>query len=189
MIRLTIWFAVFAAAGFLTDFLLRIYLNKQSGPGTVIFSFLCCIAFLAVFDDPIRLAKGCIFSHSLIAAGYVDHKTSQIPDTLCTPIVICGLFPIGSLPSNWLPSLEGAIILFAVLLAFRLLFNGVGGGDIKLMTACGWALGLYGALTSAILSFSLFFLISLLKGKKLKDHCAVGPFIAVGSIAAFLLTT
>lgn len=180
--RVMEWTAFFAAAGLLTDHLLMKYLEQKPVPPTVIFSMLCCFAFLTAFSDPIRIIKGCMFSQSLIAAGYIDHKTGQIPDALCVLAAVSGFLSI-----QWLSSLEGACVMFAVLFTVSLLSDGIGGGDIKLLTACGWTLGLYGALAAAIITFSMFFFISLARGKALRDHCPLGPYIAFGSIAVFTL--
>lgn len=177
------WFIVFTFFGCLTDYLLMKYLNSQTYPGTVIFSLLCCAVLLKAFDNPLEIAKGCIFSQSLIAAGYIDHKTTEIPDALCFPVILCGLIEIQPLSS-----LEGAALLFAVLLAFRLLFNCTGGGDIKLLSSCGWVLGLYGALGAVLLSYFLFFVTSLMMKRGLKSRHPVGPFIAIGCITVFLIS-
>lgn len=177
------WFVIFTLLGCLTDYFIMKYLNSHTYPWTVIFSLLCCIVLLRAFDDPLEIAKGCIFSQSLLAAGYIDHKTGEIPDALCFPIVLCGFIEIQPLSS-----LEGAALLFLVLLAFRLLFNCTGGGDIKLLASCGWALGLYGALGAALICYFLFFFTSLLMKRGLKSTHPMGPFIAIGCITAFLIS-
>lgn len=176
------WFAIFTVFGLLTDFVLMKYLKSREYPGTVLFSLLCCLAFTTVFDNPLLIAKGCIFSQLLITAGYIDLKTRELPDALYIPILLCGFIQVEPLSS-----LEGAAILFAVLMSFRLIFGGIGGGDIKLMTSCGWVLGLYAALGSAILGFFLFFIVSLLLGRKLKSSHPLAPFLAIGCITAFLI--
>lgn len=175
------WLILCAACGVWIDFLLMRRLKSEKYPATVLFCLLCDTACFAAFDDPLVIAKGCIFFEVLIAAGYIDSKTRTIPDEICWITALCGC-----IRPNWLSSAAGAVLLFALLMGLRLLIGGIGGGDIKLLTACGWVLGIFPGLTSAIISFSLFFAGSFLMRRKLIKSYPLAPFIAAGSILAYL---
>lgn len=176
-----IWLAI-AGAGILTDCMLKHYLHETRYPGTV-FLFLCsCAVILNVYHNNFPLLlKGCIFSQLLITAGYIDHRIQIIPNTICVLTALCGLIPFSPLSF-----LSGATVVF-VLLGCRLAFGGIGGGDIKLFTACGMALGLFGGLISILLSYFLFCVTSLLLRRKRNGRYPLAPYIAAGSIITYLI--
>ena len=64
--------------------------------------------------------------------------------------------------------------------------SAMGGGDIKMMAALGFLLGLYPTLLLIFLSFVLGGILSgmllLLKIKKRKDHIPFGPFICISAV-------
>lgn len=143
-----------AYLGFIADVGLKKQLRLQKYPRMVLLSALTCIAFLTAFDSPIRIVKGCLFIQLLIYAGYRDQKTREIPDWLPICVALCGLINF-----NPADSLLGALSVFTVLMIPALLFDSFGGGDVKLLTACGFTLGLPGAMIASVLSL-FFFLLS-----------------------------
>ncbi|WP_342415469.1 prepilin peptidase [Paenibacillus sp. FSL R10-2782] len=126
----------------------------------------------------------------LLFASVCDLRTRQIPNSLSLAIAGVGLLhhsPLTALIGLFitgLPYLLGAI------------FSGgkIGGGDIKLMAACGVVLGpFYGTLQS-ILGLTLVLLFAL----ALSFHHSVSPtsqtalplapYLAVGGIVAYVLS-
>lgn len=128
------------------------------------------------------ILKGVLFALPLIAAAYIDQRSREIPDILCILTALCGLIDFSPLLS-----LEGAAAVFAVLMVCRLTIGGIGGGDIKLFTACGFVLGPAGGLISVALSYLCFICTSLLLRRKLKGSYPLAPCIATGSILASLI--
>ena len=168
--------------GCITDICLKRRLSLHRYPHTVIFSLLTCFAFLMAFGDPIRIVKGYLFIQFLIIAGYWDQKTHEIPDWLPICVALCGLINF-----NPLNSFIGAIWTFAVLIISDRIFDTFGGGDIKLLTACGFTLGIFGAICSSILSL-LLFSIAHLKKSHWNSRYPLAPFITIGCFLTFLIT-
>lgn len=111
-----------------------------------------------------------LFALLLMTAAYFDHKTMQIPDII--PILIAVLSILSLLLHKgpaYSSRLAGAIFSFLLLGAVSLLSEGgIGGGDIKLMTASGLYLGLHAIILSIFMSYiaaCLWYLIPLIRGK------------------------
>lgn len=178
------WVIISALMGIFTDFFLQKHLKLHKRPLTFLFSLLSCVTLIAAFDNPMLIVKGCIFSQTLIIAGYLDYKTREIPDILLLPAALCGLINMQPLSS-----MEGAVLVFLVMFSVSLIKQGViGGGDIKLMTACGFTLGLWSAWSASILSLLLFQVMALIRRRSRKDYYPLGPYIGIGCFIAYILT-
>lgn len=131
----------------------------------------------------IIVIKGLIFALLLIVAAYSDAKTQEIPDFIPILILLDGLIFIQPIPT--------AIGFFAVslplLLVAKITGGGVGGGDIKLMAACGFFLGPEGAVIGTIIGMVSFLIVySIFYGKKKKMY-AMAPYFGIGCFFAYLL--
>ncbi|WP_018885724.1 prepilin peptidase [Paenibacillus massiliensis] len=126
----------------------------------------------------------------LLIASFYDLRTHQIPNSLS--LVIAGMGLIHNSPFTAL------IGLFITCLPYLLaaIFSGgkIGGGDIKLMAACGVVLGpIYGTLQS-ILGLTLVLLFALGAFFRHGIHSTrqmalpLAPFLTVGGIAAYILS-
>ncbi|MBU9745965.1 prepilin peptidase [Lachnospiraceae bacterium ASD3451] len=126
----------------------------------------------------------------LTVVAFVDWDTMEIPNGFVLAAAVCGLVSFFAFPETGL--LERLIGVFAVsvpLLLITLLVPGAfGGGDIKLMAACGLYLGWKLCLTAfvaAVLTggiYGAYLLLSRKKGRK--DHFAFGPFLCAGVVFA-----
>lgn len=175
-------FFLSAYFGLITDASLKRHFHLKKYTHTVFLSLLTCFSLLAAFDSLIQIVKGCLFIQFLIIAGYWDQKTHEIPDWLPICVAMCGLI-------NFHPvdSFLGALLVFVVLMVPSLLWDSFGGGDIKLLTACGLTLGIHGAMISSIASLFLFSIFHLKKADR-NNRFPLAPFIAIGSFLAFLIT-
>lgn len=126
----------------------------------------------------------------LLFASICDLRTRQIPNSLSLAIVVVGLLHFSSFIAFSGLLITGLPYLLAAI------FSGgkIGGGDIKLMAACGFVLGpLYGTLQS-ILGLSLVLLfsigISFHSGFRVAKQTALplAPFLAVGGITVYILS-
>lgn len=176
------WFFLSAYTGCTVDAALKRFLHLMKYPHTVLFSLFSCLAFLTAFDDPIRIVKGCILVQILIIAGFLDCKTREIPDWLSVCAALCGF-----LSFHPLDSLAGAAWVFAALMIYNMIYDFCGGGDIKLLAGCGFALGTWGALFAAFITFLFFFIANFSKSRKNSRQPLV-PFIAVGCFLAYLIS-
>lgn len=70
----------------------------------------------------------------------------------------------------------------------------MGGGDIKLMAACGFILGPWGGMLQTILGLALAVLVTFLRaaalGKKVERKLRIPlvPFLGAGGILSYLIT-
>jgi len=126
----------------------------------------------------------------LLAIALIDFDTTQIPDSLIIALAPFAVASIWLLPDVTL--LSHAIGLAAVALPMLLLTLAIpgafGGGDIKLMAACGFLLGWQLTLLAFFIalliggSIAVFLLTS---GKRKRgQHMVFGPAICAGTVTA-----
>ena len=133
------------------------------------------------------IAKGCILTLSFTYGVYTDIKSREIPNVVPITIFLSGLIEFS--PLN---SCLGFVIIGLVFL-LSAMFGNMGGGDIRLMAASGFALGLWGGILQTVigLSFAVLYALGVRIIKKKKDirHLAVplAPFLGVGGILAHIL--
>lgn len=144
----------------------------------------------AVFS-PVRLpVQAGLFFSLLFAVSVCDIRYREIPDGL--QVVIAALTFLCFSPGNLLGIL-GALPYLVIALLFSAL-EGIGGGDIKLAAATGVVLGLPASLTASVLGLAAFLVYAIpcscirrIHGRKGKYAFPVGPFLAVGSAAAYFM--
>lgn len=134
--------------------------------------------------------EGSLFILLLLIASAFDLRTRQIPNSLPLAIVVVGLLHV-SPPA----ALSGLLITGLPYLLAAIFTRGkIGGGDIKLMAACGFVLGpIYGTLQSILgLALVLLFAIGISFRFGFRDTkqaaLPLAPFLAVGGIVAFILS-
>ena len=131
------------------------------------------------------------FLSVLTVVAFIDIDTMEIPNGLVLAAACCGIISLFVFPEiTLLSKIIGVFSVSVPLLVLTLLIPGAfGGGDIKLMAACGLFLGWQLSLVSlflAILTGGLYGGILLATGKKgKKEHFAFGPFLCGGMAAAF----
>ncbi|AGA69194.1 type IV leader peptidase [Desulfitobacterium dichloroeliminans LMG P-21439] len=133
------------------------------------------------------LLQGGFFIALLSAASLWDLKKRIIPDTICVFIVLTGLFIFEPL------KLFGVLAALPFLLA-ALIWDGMGGGDIKLMAAAGLVLGLQKSmaaiiigLTAMLVFHAIYTLIQRLRGRNAPKAYPLAPFLSLGCFAAYFL--
>lgn len=138
------------------------------------------------------IIKGLLFSLLLLAAAVWDMKKREIPDCIPVLLLLCGLIRFSPAVSAAGLLLVGGPFLLAAVLSRRDSFA-IGGGDVKLMGACGFVLGIWPGLMQAILSLALAILAGLavrhLKQQPLSAvRLPLAPFFCFGGISAYWLT-
>ena len=133
------------------------------------------------------IIKGFLFAGLLMYAAATDIKRREIDDWVWVTILIVSL--IGTGGSFW-----GAVITALPFFIPALVKSGsIGGGDVKLMLACGAVLGVWGGLGQIIIALSLVTLfafgIFIRKGFTAckKTTIPLAPFLCVGGIVAFII--
>ncbi len=137
-----------------------------------------------------------LFCLLLLAASLWDIHMRTIPDALSLLILLTGLFEC--VPDKLPGALIGLPMLGGALLADYVKIGGIGGGDVKLTTACGVVLGFYAGTTGLCLGLGAFYLAY----RVLILHCQIkrqippdftltaipmAPFLSVGFIAVYFL--
>lgn len=130
-----------------------------------------------------------MFLAILAATAWIDSKTMEIPDYLPASVLVLALL------SAWFCDVPGTVAefaagLLAVSLPMFLLATAVpgafGGGDVKLMAACGALLGWKQIVLAAFLAilgggcYGIWLLASGKAGRK--EHFAFGPFLCAGMV-------
>lgn len=166
-------------------------------------ALLCAVAAYishANGNNVLHLCKQSVVALVFLSAMIIDKNTHKIPNILIVFALAIGAVLLGSeyfvSRETFLASLVasgagscGCLVLFYILA--RLTKEGIGMGDVKLIAAVGWILGitstLFVVLASMILC-SLYAMILLLGKKKNKnDTLPFGPFLYFGYIILLLL--
>lgn len=131
-----------------------------------------------------------LFLCVLTVVSFVDMDTMEIPFSLVIAAALMGVLSVLFFPE--ISFVERVIGIFCVSGPLYLLTVAVpgafGGGDIKLMAACGiflgWKLNLL-ALFLGVMGGGIYgFWLLAAKRKKRTDHFAFGPFLCLGMAAA-----
>lgn len=127
-----------------------------------------------------------LFIAMLAVVALVDWDTMEIPNGFVIAILILAVIrTVLFVAFPYIDSFIGFFVVSLPLFLITMFIPGAfGGGDIKLMAACGLFLGWTGALLAfffAVLgggSYGIYLLASKKKGKK--EHFPFGPFLCVG---------
>ena len=150
---------------------------------------LYCIVF-AVYGVSVNALLYALLASALIALSVIDFRTYEIPVGFNIWILALGLIRIVTDYADWLDYAVGflAVSMFLLLIYLITKGRGIGGGDIKLMAACGLLLGW----KRIILAFVLGCIIgSVVHTARMKisgqGHVlAFGPYLSVGVMIAAL---
>lgn len=126
----------------------------------------------------------------LLAVAFVDAKTFEIPVECNCLIGFWGILHLFLNLEGWPDYIGGMGLMSGLLLAVYFITNqkGIGGGDVKLMTAAGLMLGWQKISLALLLGCSLGLIMHSLrmwiwgKGKVL----ALGPYLSVGIFVSML---
>ena len=136
----------------------------------------------------IAVIKGLLFASLLVYAAATDIKRREIDNFVPVSIIIVSL--IGTGGSFW-----GAVITVLPFFIPALVKGGsIGGGDIKLMFACGAVLGVWGGIGQTVIALSLVavFSIAILFYKGCtackKTAIPLAPFLCAGGIVSYIIT-
>jgi leader peptidase (prepilin peptidase)/N-methyltransferase len=133
------------------------------------------------------IIQGLLFVSLLIYAAVTDIRRREIDNPVCITILIVAL--IGSGGSFW-----GAVVTALPFFVPALVkSNSIGGGDVKLMFACGAVLGVCGGITQIFIALSLAAVFSLgiliVRGLTACKKTAIplAPFLCAGGIVSFII--
>lgn len=145
-----------------------------------------------IFGLSLKTLIGFLFVSILIVASFIDLDTLEVPNRLVLLILLLAL--IHCIFVQDVPLIENIIGFFAASVPFLLLaflsHGGMGGGDIKLVAACGLLLGykniLLGVFIGVLLAAVCGIILIFSKSKSLKSQLALVPFLSCGMVIAYL---
>ena len=126
------------------------------------------------------LIKNILFVGVLVYASYCDIKTRIIPDRVHVMIILLGLIHM-----DLMSCILGLVLVPLPFLVVALIKNGaIGGGDIKLVVACSFYLGLSGGLLGSCLGLAFAIFVNVLyfryKGLDYNGKFALVPYLGIG---------
>lgn len=138
------------------------------------------------------ILKGLLFFVLLAVAACRDLKVREIPNWIPVLLLCTGLIGIHPLDSCLGLVLTGLPYFLAAVLVRR--GDGIGGGDWKLMSACGFILGIWGGILQSVISLMLAVLsgcaIALVQKKTIKEiRLPLAPFFCAGGILSYAVLT
>jgi leader peptidase (prepilin peptidase)/N-methyltransferase len=143
------------------------------------------------FENPPHIQIfGCLAASALLAIAVIDARTMEIPPPLNISILVLGAARLAFDYQNWLLYTIGFVSVSGFLLLLFILSGGraIGGGDIKLMAACGlflgWQLIILAFFTGALLGSVVH--ITRMIVKKAGRTLAFGPYLAAGVFISLL---
>lgn len=198
----------------------ELQVNKNASPATSIANFfskenwkqwlfaigisvICAVIAYFAFNTgikPLNLCRQMVVALALLSAMIVDRKTHQIPNLLILSVLGIGAILLvaefllyrETFLTILIMSVAGlliCVVLFYILA--RLTKEGIGMGDVKLISSMGWMLGLASTLMAVLFALILCTLVAvvlLFKKKKNKnDRIPFGPFVFFGYILMLLL--
>lgn len=135
-----------------------------------------------------RILQGVLFSSLLLVATYTDIKRREIPDTICTLLVLTGFLKFS------FQNLLGIFVALPFLIAAMFKEKSIGGGDIKLTATVGFVLGfwkgIYGliiGLTLLILFYIILRISSIIRKKQVAKNLSMplAPFLGIGFLIMY----
>lgn len=128
----------------------------------------------------------------LLVISFIDLKIHIIPNPLVLAFLTWGLLWQAVQPTiNWSQAFFGLLLGGGFLLLAAIISRGgMGGGDIKLMAAAGFALGLpltgLALFVGSLIGAAAGIILLALGLKKRKDPIPFGPFLSLGIYIAML---
>lgn len=164
------WIEVFGGAAAVYCVWRYVYENGNIGMALLVFAFIGMMSVVTFLDiDTMEIENGCHLA-----------------------VLVLAVFSVFIMPEVSIVSrLIGAVCVSVPMLVMTLVIPGAfGGGDIKLMAACGLFLGWKLTLVSAALAilgggiWGIYLMAS--KKKSRKEHFAFGPFLCLGMVLGLL---
>ncbi|MBF4692286.1 prepilin peptidase [Fusibacter ferrireducens] len=148
---------------------------------------MCMISLIIAFSESVSTIKIVLFGAVLVVAGFIDFKTRTIPDWIHVLVIMIAFIGI-----DLMDSLTGLLIVpFPYLMMAFLKENSIGGGDVKLMGACGFYLGLQAGCVASILGLVLaiigHFVCRVIFGKMLNKSIPLAPYLGAGCLIAHFI--
>lgn len=148
------------------------------------------LAVFARFGISIESLLYCLLFSTLLALSVIDFRTYEIPVGFNIFILALGLVRVITDYANWMSYVSGllSVSVFLLILYYASGGRAIGGGDVKLMAACGlligWKLIILAFLLGCILGSVVHLARMRISGEG--HMLAMGPYLSAGVAAAAL---
>lgn len=172
--------------GVLGDMLLKKLIDKEHIPKTAFISVFIVFMYFGIYGYSVKTLWCVMLCQVLLMASVWDITTHTIPDCFHIFIMMIGL--IGFDPSK---SFIGMVVVaLPFFISAMISEKGMGGGDVKLMGAIGFVIGVkLGIIALALglliaIVFEQYFKIA--KNKSTNEPFALVPYLGIGCAMALL---
>ena len=132
----------------------------------------------------------CLLASALLVLSVIDFRTYEIPFGINLFILVLGLIRVGTDYGNFLTYLIGFLSVSALLAVLYYATDGraIGGGDVKLMAACGLLLGWKLIILAFLLGciFGAVIPVIRMKVSGAGHTLAMGPYLSMGVLVSAL---
>ena len=174
--------------GLLCDMTMHRYLKEtEKVHMTAMTGMVITAVFTGIYGFSFTTLRCVLLCYFLILAGMADIAVREIPDVFHLLIALAGLIGF-----RLIPALIGLLLVPLPFLIAALITGKIGGGDVKLMAASGFALGVFGGFRMMFWGLLTALLWSLLLKRDKKDialekrSVPLAPFLAFGCFVALL---
>ncbi len=174
-------------------FLVKLEKNKLSGKACAAFIITLALLWAATFGvmgwSASAILTG-LAAAALLSLSWIDWKTYEIPFAYNVFIFALGVIALVFDLSHWYDYVIGFFAISLPLMALFYISKGaaIGGGDVKLMAACGmllgWKLVLLGFVLGCIIGSVVHLLRMKISGER--HMLAMGPYLSIGVFIAAL---
>ena len=175
-------FLVAVSASFLLGILLDMLLKKLTGSEKIGYVAVVTAVFIGAYGTTLHALACILMGQVLLFAAEYDYATHTVPDYVPVLILMVGLLEV-----EFAPALLGLVLVPLPFVVAALVKEGsIGGGDIKLMGACGFVLGVKRGYIALMLGLFLAVLFQTAYAKKEDKGFAMAPYLALGCLLAML---
>jgi len=167
-------------AGVLCDMVLFQLIQAEKVPMTAAIIMIVTAIFLEIYGTSFYTLRCILICHVLLLAGAADIAKHEIPDAFHLLIAIIGLIDFQPMEA-----LYGLLIVPLPFLIAALKTGKIGGGDVKLMAASGFVLGVSKGFYMIILGLVMALLWNEVM-RRGKESIPLAPFLALGCFMALL---
>ena len=174
-------------------FLEKLEKNKLSGKACTAFIITMALLWAATFGVMGWSASAFLIglaAAALLSLSWIDWKTFEIPFAYNVFIFALGVIALVFDLSHWYDYVIGFFAVSLPLMALFYISKGaaIGGGDVKLMAACGmllgWKLVLLGFVLGCIIGSVVHLVRMKISGER--HMLAMGPYLSIGVFLAAL---
>lgn len=168
--------------GIFYDKAVRKHLQKPELPGIAWMMAGITAAFIIRYGYSLLTLRCILISQILLAAGAYDAITYEIPDIFHILLLLAG-----TIGFRWLPALMGFLLVPLPFFIAAVCTNGkIGGGDVKLMMAAGFAMGVTLGFKMMIWGLLLAILWNQISQRN-EASLPLAPFLGAGGFLVLLM--